>query len=118
MPTLTLTLTTTDTLLHSLATQKPPLSLRALLVCSECMCGVRKCNMSHLSRGCLRCRQRRVKCDQGRPACQRCVDRGEICEDSRDEASIIVRHGTDEITASVHAAILQSPPKPARRKSR
>ncbi|KAI1491550.1 hypothetical protein F5X96DRAFT_678309 [Biscogniauxia mediterranea] len=43
--------------------------------------------MSCLSRGCLRCRQRRVKCDQGRPACQRCVDRDEICEDSRDEAS-------------------------------
>ncbi|KAI0592733.1 hypothetical protein F4775DRAFT_587349 [Biscogniauxia sp. FL1348] len=50
--------------------------------------------------------------NQEQPACQRCVNRDEICEGYRDKASIIFRHETDRITASVHAATLQSPPKP------
>ncbi|KAI1497484.1 hypothetical protein F5X99DRAFT_421333 [Biscogniauxia marginata] len=70
------------------------------------------------NRGCLRCCQRRVECDQGRPSCQRCINRDEICEGYRDEASIIFWHETDKITVRVHAATVLSPPDTARRKGR
>jgi hypothetical protein len=30
--------------------------------------------------GCRTCKTRRVKCDEGRPACQRCVSTGRVCE--------------------------------------
>ncbi|KAI0888769.1 uncharacterized protein GGS22DRAFT_62938 [Annulohypoxylon maeteangense] len=53
--------------------------------------------MSRLSRGCLRCRQRRVKCDEGKPSCQRCINRNEICEGYRDEASIVFRYETKKV---------------------
>ncbi len=50
--------------------------------------------MPRLSRGCLRCRQRRVKCDEGRPSCRRCVDRDELCIGYRDESDLVFRHET------------------------
>ncbi|VUC30935.1 unnamed protein product [Clonostachys rosea] len=50
--------------------------------------------MSHRSRGCLRCRQRRVKCDQGRPSCQRCVTRSEACVGYRDELDLCFQDQT------------------------
>ncbi|KAL7919044.1 hypothetical protein ACQKWADRAFT_213708 [Trichoderma austrokoningii] len=56
--------------------------------------------MGHLSRGCLRCRQRRVRCDEGRPSCQRCIHRNEVCEGYRDESSLIFRHETDKVIES------------------
>ncbi|KAL7932579.1 hypothetical protein V8C35DRAFT_78039 [Trichoderma chlorosporum] len=30
--------------------------------------------------GCKTCKKRRVKCDEGRPACQRCVSTGRVCD--------------------------------------
>ncbi|QYS96221.1 Zn(2)-C6 fungal-type domain-containing protein [Trichoderma simmonsii] len=30
--------------------------------------------------GCQTCKKRRVKCDEGRPACQRCVSTGRVCD--------------------------------------
>ncbi|KAI0016872.1 hypothetical protein F4780DRAFT_782815 [Xylariomycetidae sp. FL0641] len=60
--------------------------------------------MSRMSRGCLRCRQRRVKCDQGRPSCQRCIKRDELCQGYRDDASLIFRDETDKTTRTVEAA--------------
>ncbi|KAI0109831.1 hypothetical protein F4814DRAFT_461067 [Daldinia grandis] len=53
--------------------------------------------MSHLGRGCLRYRQGRVKCDQGRPACHRCVNRNKVCEGYRDEASMVFRQETQKV---------------------
>lgn len=68
--------------------------------------------MVQRSRGCLRCRQRRVRvrlnpfiphdnivtcpiqCDQGRPSCQRCLTRNELCIGYRDEADLIFQHET------------------------
>ncbi|KAH8680648.1 hypothetical protein BX600DRAFT_444860 [Xylariales sp. PMI_506] len=50
--------------------------------------------MGRLSRGCRRCRERRVRCDEGRPSCNRCLKRDEVCEGYRDEATIIFRHET------------------------
>ncbi|KAF4975803.1 hypothetical protein FZEAL_7463 [Fusarium zealandicum] len=52
--------------------------------------------MAHRSRGCLRCRQRRVKCDRGRPSCQRCIARSEICLGYRDEADLMFQHETEK----------------------
>ena len=64
--------------------------------------------MSRASRGCKRCRERRVKvsiptsppsspsltrpqCDEGRPSCKRCVARNELCEGYRDETTLLFR---------------------------
>ncbi|KAI1208448.1 uncharacterized protein F4807DRAFT_152287 [Annulohypoxylon truncatum] len=78
--------------------------------------------MSHLSRGCLRCRQRRVKCDEGRPSCQRCIKRNEICEGYRDEASIVFRYETERVIeqASIVASTSSSTTsgRSSRRRSR
>ncbi len=41
--------------------------------------------------------QRRVLCDEGRPACQRCIHRNEICEGYRDESSLIFRNETNKV---------------------
>ncbi|OBT78642.1 hypothetical protein VF21_02239 [Pseudogymnoascus sp. 05NY08] len=30
--------------------------------------------------GCATCKSRRVKCDEGRPACERCLESGRVCE--------------------------------------
>ncbi|TVY61770.1 hypothetical protein Focb16_v013566 [Fusarium oxysporum f. sp. cubense] len=53
--------------------------------------------MSHRSRGCLRCRQRRVKCDRSRPSCQRCIARNELCVGYRDEGDLMFQHETAKV---------------------
>ncbi|KAL7936364.1 hypothetical protein V8C35DRAFT_232459 [Trichoderma chlorosporum] len=65
--------------------------------------------MGRLSRGCLRCRQRRVRCDEGRPCCQRCIHRNEVCEGYRDESSLIFRHETEKVIEHSRAIQLLSP---------
>ena len=62
--------------------------------------------MGRLSRGCMRCRQRRVRCDEGRPSCRRCIHRNEICEGYRDESSLIFRHETDKVIEQLRATAL------------
>lgn len=67
--------------------------------------------MGHLSRGCLRCRQRRVRCDEVRPSCRRCITRDEVCEGYRDDSSLIFRHETDKViehSRAIQAASLSS----------
>ncbi|PMD47728.1 hypothetical protein L207DRAFT_416517 [Hyaloscypha variabilis F] len=66
--------------------------------------------MVRLSRGCFRCRQRRVRCDEGRPTCRRCINRNEVCEGYRDEASIIFRHETDKVIEHARASQTSSSP--------
>src|SRR5205814_10068958 len=39
-------------------------------------------------------------CDEGRPSCLRCIQRGEICTGYRDEASLIFRNETEKTTKS------------------
>ncbi|KAH6894310.1 hypothetical protein B0T10DRAFT_558455 [Thelonectria olida] len=53
--------------------------------------------MSHRSRGCLRCRQRRVKCDRRRPSCQRCLTRNELCVGYRDEVDLLFQNETEKV---------------------
>ncbi|CAH0054547.1 unnamed protein product [Clonostachys solani] len=55
--------------------------------------------MSHRSRGCLRCRQRR--CDQGRPSCQRCVTRSEPCVGYRDELDLCFQDQTQQTVQKI-----------------
>lgn len=66
--------------------------------------------MGRLSRGCLRCRQRRVRCDEGRPSCQRCIHRNEICEGYRDESSLIFRNETEKVIECSRATQMVTPP--------
>ncbi|PNP37649.1 hypothetical protein TGAMA5MH_10417 [Trichoderma gamsii] len=66
--------------------------------------------MGRLSRGCLRCRQRRVRCDEGRPSCQRCIHRNEICEGYRDESSLIFRYETEKVIEYSRAVQKVAPP--------
>ncbi|KAI0150371.1 hypothetical protein GGR57DRAFT_194099 [Xylariaceae sp. FL1272] len=68
--------------------------------------------MSRLSRGCLRCRQRRVRCDEARPVCQRCIKRNEICEGFRDEASLIFRDETTKTKSLFNAHGPSRTPEP------
>lgn len=38
-------------------------------------------NPRHRShRGCWTCKKKRIQCDEGRPGCQRCIERGITCE--------------------------------------
>lgn len=79
---------------------------------------LKKSSMSRVSRGCLRCRQRRVKCDQGRPSCQRCINRNENCEGYRDEASILFRYETKRVIEQANTvASFTTPGRKPRRKS-
>ncbi|CVL00194.1 hypothetical protein FPRO06_08346 [Fusarium proliferatum] len=60
--------------------------------------------MSHRSRGCLRCRQRRVKCDRSRPSCQRCIARNELCVGYRDEGDLMFQHETAKVVLKNQAS--------------
>ncbi|KAH6651754.1 hypothetical protein BKA67DRAFT_337046 [Truncatella angustata] len=46
------------------------------------------------SKGCLACLKRRVKCDEGKPQCQRCQKAGRECPGYRDPSRIKIRDMT------------------------
>ncbi|KAL4914542.1 hypothetical protein BDW62DRAFT_219950 [Aspergillus aurantiobrunneus] len=47
-----------------------------------------------VSRGCETCRQRRKKCDEGRPTCNRCAKAGRVCQGYRSHEQLVFRHYT------------------------
>ncbi|KND90283.1 hypothetical protein TOPH_05164 [Tolypocladium ophioglossoides CBS 100239] len=49
-------------------------------------------NTGKPSQDCHLCRQRRVKCDLGRPGCQRCVKYGVECTGYRDQTELVFRN--------------------------
>ncbi|POR31268.1 Uncharacterized protein TPAR_08517 [Tolypocladium paradoxum] len=49
-------------------------------------------NTGRPSQDCHLCRQRRVKCDLGRPGCQRCVKYGVECPGYRDQTELVFRN--------------------------
>ncbi|KAH6842196.1 hypothetical protein B0I37DRAFT_345154 [Chaetomium sp. MPI-CAGE-AT-0009] len=55
----------------------------------------------HFSRGCLRCRQRKVKCDETRPSCRRCLIYGKPCTGYTDQFQF--RHRSAPGSAAVAA---------------
>ncbi|KAK8105481.1 Zn2/Cys6 DNA-binding protein [Apiospora kogelbergensis] len=60
--------------------------------------------MGRLSRGCLKCRERKVRCDSTRPCCLRCIKRNETCEGYRDEASLTFRYETEKVIEHARVA--------------
>lgn len=56
---------------------------------------------ARVSRGCLPCRTRRVKCDQARPSCTRCVKRNEVCEGYRDDLTLLFRSENEKAARRV-----------------
>ncbi|KAF7558951.1 hypothetical protein G7046_g5205 [Stylonectria norvegica] len=64
--------------------------------------------MAHRSRGCLRCRQRRVKCDRRRPSCQRCVARDELCVGYRDDADLMFKDETEKTVIKSQTASIST----------
>ncbi|RXG42572.1 hypothetical protein VDGE_03535 [Verticillium dahliae] len=51
-------------------------------------------NTGKPSRDCHLCRRRRVKCDLGRPSCQRCIKYGTECPGYRNEQDVVFRNET------------------------
>ncbi|KAJ3471025.1 hypothetical protein MRS44_001124 [Fusarium solani] len=49
-------------------------------------------NTGKPSKDCHLCRSRRVKCDLGRPSCQRCIKYGAECPGYRDEHELVFRN--------------------------
>ncbi|GAB1313184.1 Sterol uptake control 2 [Madurella fahalii] len=54
----------------------------------------------HFSRGCLRCRQRKVKCDETRPSCRRCFIYGKPCTGYTDQFQFRHRRTSSSVTAA------------------
>ncbi|KAF5537228.1 negative acting factor [Fusarium phyllophilum] len=73
--------------------------------------------MSHRSRGCLRCRQRRVKCDRSRPSCQRCIVRNELCVGYRDEGDLMFQHETAKVVLKSQTCTLSNSSRSSSSKS-
>jgi Fungal Zn(2)-Cys(6) binuclear cluster domain len=49
------------------------------------------------SRGCATCRKRRIKCDEGRPACNNCLKRKQECPGYRDDFDIMLKDQTTSV---------------------
>ncbi|KAL4796718.1 hypothetical protein BDV19DRAFT_387910 [Aspergillus venezuelensis] len=55
------------------------------------------------SKGCGNCRTRKIKCDQGRPACHQCTRTNRVCPGYREEWSLMLRDETRS-TARKHSS--------------
>ncbi|KAL6709790.1 hypothetical protein ACN47E_001219 [Coniothyrium glycines] len=54
-------------------------------------------NVGRPSKGCKHCRDRKVKCDQKRPACSQCIRAGKECHGYRDPLSMMFRNESDVV---------------------
>ncbi|KAK3291422.1 uncharacterized protein B0H64DRAFT_348602 [Chaetomium fimeti] len=61
----------------------------------------------HFSRGCLRCRQRKVKCDETRPSCRRCLIYGKPCTGYTDQFQFRHRSSPASVVAAAGAVSTQ-----------
>ncbi|KAH8821391.1 hypothetical protein F5884DRAFT_85215 [Xylogone sp. PMI_703] len=61
------------------------------------------------SKGCDECRARKIRCDQGKPACRQCIESKHKCPGYRDLSTVLFR---DETKAVVRKA--NKPPRPRR----
>ncbi|RFU75571.1 zn2-c6 fungal-type dna-binding domain [Trichoderma arundinaceum] len=69
-------------------------------------------NTGKPSRDCHLCRQRRVKCDLARPACQRCIKYGAECPGYRDQQELVFRNA-DPTVVRKRKKRLPPPPSPS-----
>ncbi|VUC25657.1 unnamed protein product [Clonostachys rosea] len=60
--------------------------------------------------GCLRCRQRKVKCDEAKPTCRRCYTYGKPCLGYTDQFDF--RHSSQKTTSPRASSTSASPPAP------
>ncbi|KAK5987385.1 hypothetical protein PT974_11512 [Cladobotryum mycophilum] len=67
-------------------------------------------NTGRPSRDCHLCRQRRVKCDLGRPQCQRCIKYGAECPGYRDQQELVFRNADPTTIKKRKKRQQQSPP--------
>jgi hypothetical protein len=51
------------------------------------------------SAGCQACRERRVGCDKARPACKKCIMRGQMCPGYRDASGVVFKDESNAIFA-------------------
>ncbi|XP_014562305.1 hypothetical protein COCVIDRAFT_62327, partial [Bipolaris victoriae FI3] len=51
------------------------------------------------SAGCQACRERRVGCDKARPACRKCIIRGQICPGYRDANGVVFKDESKAVFA-------------------
>ncbi|KAF7542631.1 hypothetical protein G7Z17_g11413 [Cylindrodendrum hubeiense] len=58
------------------------------------------------------------KCDGGRPSCQRCLTRNELCVGYRDEADLIFQHETDKVALKSQAESISSSSSTRTRRTR
>lgn len=63
------------------------------------------------SKGCGQCRSRKIKCDQGRPACSQCQKAHRVCSGYRDELSLMFRDESEQV---VQKASSRKSPQPRR----
>ncbi|KAL7797366.1 hypothetical protein V8C37DRAFT_308390 [Trichoderma ceciliae] len=68
--------------------------------------------------GCQTCKKRRVKCDEGRPACQRCVSTGRVCDgygiwggggNAHDSSRMVPFSSNSSPVRSKRVQVLQNP---------
>nr|KMM72429.1 hypothetical protein CPAG_08723 [Coccidioides posadasii RMSCC 3488] len=62
------------------------------------------------SKGCHRCRRRKIRCDQSEPSCGQCLRANHICPGYRDQLDLLFRDETPKVTrkartTSKHAAL-------------
>lgn len=69
-----------------------------------------------VSKGCQRCRQRKVKCDQRKPACLKCEKLKKECPGYRDLTDVMFRDESDRIIWKTKTA--RQPPRSTRPKAR
>ncbi|KAH8681805.1 hypothetical protein BX600DRAFT_447335 [Xylariales sp. PMI_506] len=54
--------------------------MRDTAASSEITTSINRRGKHRAKSGCRTCKSRKVKCDEGRPACQRCVETGRVCD--------------------------------------
>src|SRR5271170_2072046 len=64
-------------------------------------------NTGRPSRGCHSCRKRRVKCDEGRPACQNCQRLTIRCPGYREDAELTFRNATKDASMGGTVSVVQ-----------
>ncbi|KAF2801524.1 uncharacterized protein BDZ99DRAFT_455976 [Mytilinidion resinicola] len=65
------------------------------------------------SRACQTCKQRRKKCDESRPNCQRCIKAGRVCLGYQENSSVLFRHYGPPTLNEPPSAVMQTPTSPS-----
>ncbi|KAF2496520.1 hypothetical protein BU16DRAFT_549018 [Lophium mytilinum] len=64
------------------------------------------------SRACATCKQRRKKCDESRPNCQRCIKAGRVCLGYQENSGVLFRNYGPPALSEVPSITIQRPMSP------